>query len=244
MLKIKKLKKDKSPGDDNIPNEALIVGKHLLIGPLATLFTKILEKQEIPIKWATSRIILIYKKGDPADINNYRPISLLPTLCKLFAMCLEKRIEPTIENNQPVEQAGFRQGYSTTDHIHTLEQVIEKYVEYNQNLYIAYVDYAKAFDSISHKSIWDALEHQNLPYIYINILKDIYRKSTSCVKLDRLGPEFNIRRGVKQGDPLSPKIFIAVLQNIMKDLYWKKKGISIEGKNLSNLRFADDSPFR
>lgn len=110
MIKIKKLKKDKSPDADNIPNEALIVGKHLLIGPLTILFTRILEKQEIPFKWAKSRITLIYKKGDPADVNNYRPISLLPTMYKLFAMCLEKRIERTIEKNQPVEQAGFRQG--------------------------------------------------------------------------------------------------------------------------------------
>lgn len=240
IKRIEKLKKEKSPGADNIPNEALILGRHILLGPLTTLFNKILENQEIPINWARSRIILLYKKGDPEDINNYRPISLLPTIYKLFAMCVEKRIEPTIEKNQPAEQAGFRQGYSTIDHIHTLDQIIEKHVEYQQKLYIAYIDYAKAFDSISHKSIWDALEQQNLQSTYINIIKDIYRKSTSRVKLDRQGPEFNIRRGVKQGDPLSPKIFIAVLQNIMKDLRWDKKGINIDGNNLSNLRFADD----
>lgn len=80
MKKIEKLKKEKSPGPDNIPNEALICGRHLLISHLITLFNKVLESQEIPKNWAKSRIILLYKKGDPADINNYRPISLLPCI--------------------------------------------------------------------------------------------------------------------------------------------------------------------
>ncbi|GBP92567.1 Retrovirus-related Pol polyprotein from type-1 retrotransposable element R2 [Eumeta japonica] len=155
-------------------------------------------------------------------------------------MCLEKRLELDIEKHQTKEQAGFRPGFSTIDHIHTTEQIVEKYQEFKSPLYLAYVDYAKAFDSITHDSIWQALKHQNIPDIYINIIKNIYIKSTSRVKLDRLGPKINIRRGVKQGDPLSPKLFIAVLQNIMKDLKWEGKGINIDGKYLSNLRFADD----
>ncbi|GBP22261.1 Putative uncharacterized transposon-derived protein F52C9.6 [Eumeta japonica] len=237
---IDKLKIEKSPGPDNIPNEALKIGKPILIQHLITLFNKILETQNIPQKWGESRITLLYKKGDPQDIGNYRPISLLPTMYKLFAMCLEKRLEPDIEKHQTKEQAGFRPGFSTIDHIHTIEQIVEKYQEFKSPLYLAYVDYAKAFDSITHESIWQALKHQNIPDIYINIIKNIYIKSTSRVKLDRLGPKINIRRGVKQGDPLSPKLFIAVLQNIMKDLKWEGKGINIDGKYLSNLRFADD----
>lgn len=237
---IDKLKNEKSPGFDNIPNEALKIGKHILTPHLIILFNKILEAQKIPQKWAESRITLLYKKGDPTDIGNYRPISLLPTMYKLFAMCLEKRIEVDIEKHQTKEQAGFRPGFSTIDHIHTLEQIVEKYQEFKTPLYLAYVDYAKAFDSISHESIWQALKHQNIPNIYINIIKNIYAKSTSRVKLDRLGPTIYIRRGVKQGDPLSPKLFIAVLQNIMKGLQWEGKGIDINGKFLSNLRFADD----
>ena len=240
MKKIEKLKNEKSPGPDNIPNEALKVGKKILIGFITILFNKILDTQEIPKKWGESRIILLYKKGDPSDINNYRPINLLPCMYKLFAMCMEKRIEQNIEINQPVEQAGFRPGYSTIDHIHTLDQIVEKHLEFNQPLYLGYIDYAKAFDSISHESIWQALVHQGVSTVYINIIKDIYQKSVSRVKLDRLGPIIYIRKGVKQGDPMSPKIFIAVLQNVMRSLDWSRKGIPVGAEYLSNLRFADD----
>lgn len=237
---IEKLKSGKSPGPDNITNEAIKNGKMLLAHPLTTLFNKILQEKRVPKKWTESRIILLYKKGNPSDVGNYRPISLLSSLYKLFASCLLKRIEPAIEEHQPIEQAGFRQGFCTTDHIHTLTQIIEKYVEFNRTLYLAFVDYKKAFDSVSHASIWKALSDQSVPNSYIQILKNIYDNSTSRVKLDQLGPAISIRRGVKQGDPLSPKLFIAVLQSIMKNLNWERKGIRIKDRYLSNLRFADD----
>lgn len=63
---------------------------------------------------------------------------------------------------------------------------------------------------------------------------------TSRVKLDRVGEKISIERGVRQGDPISPKLFIAVLQNVMQDLKWSKQGINVNGKYLSHLRFADD----
>ncbi|CAH2103972.1 unnamed protein product [Euphydryas editha] len=126
------------------------------------------------------------------------------------------------------------------DHIQTLEQVIEKYREYNRPLYVAFIDYSKAFDTISHSSIWNALQQSNINCKYINILKYIYTKSTSRVKLESRGDEINIERGVRQGDPLSPKLFIAVLENIFQKLDWKNRGVYINGHYLNHLRFADD----
>ncbi|CAG9793426.1 unnamed protein product [Diatraea saccharalis] len=149
-------------------------------------------------------------------------------------------IAKTIDESQPKEQAGFRAGFSTTDHIQTLDQIMEKYKEFSRNLYVAFIDYSKAFDSISHSAIWNALSQLNVEQKYINILKNIYVKSTSRIKLETKGDEIKIERGVRQGDPLSPKIFIAVLECIFRNLNWEKKGISLEGCKLNHLRFADD----
>lgn len=240
LKQIQKLNLEKSPGPDGISNECIKCAKALLLTPITILFNKILEEEHVPQHWTESIITLLYKKGDPADIENYRPISLISCLCKLFMSCILYRISPHIDCQQPCEQAGFRKGYSTMDHIHTIEQIIEKYLEFRKPLYLAFIDYKKAFDSISHNSIWEALSNQSINNKYINILKNIYSKSTSRVRLDRTGTCINILRGVRQGDPISPKLFIAVLQNIMKDLPWSKQGININGKFLSHLRFADD----
>lgn len=234
------MKKEKSSGPDGIPNEAIIAGEPILAPLLNTLFNKVLDCKTIPDEWAKSDIVLIYKKGNPADIGNYRPISLQPTLYKLFASCLEERLAKYTEKLQPVEQAGFRRNYSTVDHIYCLELVIEKYEEMNRPLYLAFIDYAKAFDSISHGSIWKALQECEVPTEAIEIIQDIYKKSKSRIILDKSGTEIGIYRGVRQGDPLSPRIFITVLQSIMMTLKWENKGININGKLLSNLRFADD----
>ena len=75
--------------------------------------------------------------------KNYRPISLLSDMYKLFIRVLQKRMEKTLDTNQPREQAGFRKGFATTDHLHTINQIIEKSNEFNLPLCIAYIDYEK-----------------------------------------------------------------------------------------------------
>lgn len=237
---LKKLKTEKSPGPDNITNEILKIGAPLLLLHLTQVFNLCLKTEKVPKQWCNSDIVLIYKKGDPLDIGNYRPISLLPSIYKLFSTILLSRITPIIDASQPIEQAGFRSGFSTIDHIHTLEQVLEKHKEFNQPLYVAYVDYAKAFDTITHTSIWKALKVCGVSKTYANIIKNIYSKSTSRIKMENKGEQFSIEKGVKQGDPLSPKLFIAVLECVFRNLDWSQNGIWVLGHHLSHLRFADD----
>lgn len=237
---IMKLKPEKSPGTDNITNDAIKTAYNLLSEPLTKLFNMIIKSIETPYQWSDSNIILLYKKGDPNNIGNYRPISLLPTVYKIFSTIINNRIGRSLEMKQPIEQAGFRKGFCTIDHIHTLELIIEKYQEFQKPLYVAYIDYQKAFDTISHNSIWQSLEAQNVEKAYIDVIKNIYGRCTSRVKLETAGPSFPVERGVRQGDPLSPRIFIAILETVLSDLDWTKKGIYIQGKYLSHLRFADD----
>ncbi|GBP61036.1 Probable RNA-directed DNA polymerase from transposon X-element [Eumeta japonica] len=162
IQEIKGLKSNKSRGSDNITNESILSVCALLVPPLTDLFNRIRGSSKTPTQWSESDIILIYKKGDPYDIANYRPISLLPCMYKLFSSLLNQRIITTLEAEQPIEQAGFRKNFSTVDDIHTLELLIERYQEKYRALYIAYTDYKKAFDTVSHTSIWRALLEQGV----------------------------------------------------------------------------------
>ncbi|GFS15998.1 endonuclease-reverse transcriptase [Elysia marginata] len=149
-------------------------------------------------------------------------------------------MERILDGNQPREQAGFRKGYSTTDHKHTLNQVIEKSNEYNLPLCVGFIDYEKAFDSVEHFAIFDALRQININEKYVNILENIYQNATAKVHIDNMESElFPIKRGVRQGDPISPKLFTAAIEMIFRKAELKH-GLNIDGETLTNLRFADD----
>ncbi|CAF4752853.1 unnamed protein product [Pieris macdunnoughi] len=117
---------------------------------------------------------------------------------------------------------------------------IGNYREFNKTYYIGFVDFNKAFDTLEHDYIWDALKRQGVQAKYIRIIKNVYAASTAQVKLESTGNEFPITRGVRQGDPISPKLFSAVLEMIFRNLNWTRMGLNINGQNLNHLRFADD----
>ena len=115
-------------------------------------------------------------------------------------------------------------------------------------MWTATVDFMKAFDSVSHKSVWDALKSCNVDQGYISFLKKIYKNQKASVQTDEESNIFDILKGTKQGDPLSSQLFNTVLQYSLKDdiqRWQKKKGMGIylsdhDHDCLTNLRFADD----
>ena len=193
-----------------------------------------------------STIILLHKKGKRYDLNNYRPISLISNLYKVFMKVITNRLTTTMDENQPSEQAGFRAGYSMIDHLQAVREIIEKCQEFNINLYIAFIDYKKLFDSIEHFKVLEALRIMSINSKYIRVVGKIYLDGRAKVKTEQEGAMFRVKRGVKQGDPISRKTFH---KHIGNDFYrkptWEKKkyGININGKRLTNLCFADDVVF-
>ena len=130
--------------------------------------------------------------------------------------------------------------YSTTDHIHAINQLKEKCREYNIPLCVAFVDYEKEFDSVQTQAILTSLQEQGIEEVYIEILKDIYTDSSVTVHLHKESEKIRIKRGVRQGDTISPKLCTATLESIFRRLNWQNKGVKIDGEFLSHLRFADD----
>ena len=198
------------------------------------------KEKKIPEKWKESKLILIHKKGDNRSLKNYRPISLLSNMYKLFTKILTHRLQKQLDENQPIEQAGFRSGYSTIDHIHSINQLIEKCTEYHKPICLAFVDYEKAFDSVETNAVLNTLQNQGIDQICIDVLARIYENGYAKVDLHKQGNAIPIRRGVRQGDTISPKLFTACLEDIFRKLNWSKRGISIHGRKLNSLRFADD----
>ena len=176
------------------------------------------------------KIKVIHKKGDVEDVSNYRPISSLPAMYKLFSTIMYGRLYPMLDLHQAEDQAGFRKTYQTTDHLATYRLICQKCNEWGIKMWTATIDFKKAFDSISHKSIWDALKSCNVNNGYIHLLMKIYRDQKASVLTDEESNIFDIQKGSKQGDPLSSLLFNTVLQYSLKDeiqRWQKRKGMGI-----------------
>lgn len=215
---------------------------------VAQLFTDILDPEnEPPGQWRETRLLVLHKKGERQDAGNYRPICVLSILYKAFSKIVCNRIRWILDKAQPVDQAGFRPGFGCDDQLLTMTLVWEKCNEFQLPLWVAAVDFRKAFDTVEHDSMSSALSTMGAPSAYIRVFAKLYSDQVGIVVTDRESRRFAMKRGTKQGDPTSPNIFNAFLEYALADAEqeWRRKGWGIDvggGRihTLCNLRFADD----
>ena len=121
------------------------------------IFNIILSSGIIPTEWTLGQLTPIFKnKGDRKKATNYRGITLFSCLSKLFTSVLNDRLTKWVTDKNIIgpEQAGFRKGFSTVDHIFTLKCIVDVYLSKRKRLYCAFIDYQKAFDSIDRLMMW------------------------------------------------------------------------------------------
>ena len=173
---IRKVKKNKSPDSDGIRAEGITASDEETKEMVRQICNEIIRQIEFtPEAWKKLKMKVLHKKGDVENVGNYRPICSLPSLYTLFSTILYGRLYPRLDQEQAEHQAGFRSSYQTTDHLSTYKMIEQKCHEWSIKMWIATIDFTKAFDSITHKSIWKAHE-------YISLLKkkDIQRPKSIC----------------------------------------------------------------
>ena len=237
---IKTLRSGKSPGQDNLNAELFKTDPELSATILKPLFTVIWEGEQVPDDWTKGEIVKIPKKGALNDCNNWRGITLLSVPSKIMAKIIIRRMSDAVDKSLRKEQAGFRKGRGCADQIFTLRNIIEQCTEWQRQLYVNFVDFEKAFDSIHRESLWCILRHYGIPRKLVQLIKSFYHNFQCTVGKDN--SFFDVKTGVRQGCVMSAVLFNLVIDWVMrKTTEDTSRGIrwTLFSK-LEDLDFADD----
>ena len=238
---IEQLKNNKSPGLDGITSEMIKAGGHKLMKEIHGICNQIWRGESTPEEWIQSVLVTIPKKGDLTDCRNYRTIALMSHVGKIFMMILLERLKAQTEEHLADEQAGFRKDRNTVQQILLLRLIAEKAKRKGREVYNCFIDFEKAFDSVYKDVMWATLQSYGIGKRLIEILKDIGDRSRMAVRVGQdIGEWFEMSVGTKQGDPISPNLFITLLERVMDKVRDSESGISVGGMWINNLRFADD----
>ena len=144
----------------------------------------------------------------------------------------------------PDVQAEFRKGRRTRDQIANIRCIIEKARKFQKNIYFCFIDYAKAFDCADHNKLWKILQEKGIPDHLTCLLRNLYAGQEATVRTGHGTMEwFQIGKGVRQGCILSLCLFNLYAEYIMQNagLGEAQAGIKMAGRNINNLRYADDT---
>ena len=213
-----------------------------MIDMLLIICNKLWQTGEWPTPWIQSLMITLPKKGNPQLCQNYCSISLISHPSKVMLRIPLNRLKPQAEEIIKEEQAGFRAQRNTNEQIFNLRILCQKYLQHQQRLYHVFVDNKKAFHRVWHAALWATMRLYNIKDNLIRTIECLYNKATSAgYHENNIGEWFQTTIGVCQGCLLSPILFNIFLERIMADALEDHKGtVSIGGRTITNLRFAED----
>ena len=247
-IALAKLRKGKAPGPDSITSEMLLLLDQTGEETLLQLFNNVWSSRTLPPEWAQAIIVSFYKgKGSSADPANYRPISLLNTLYKLFVSILQARIARSADHFIRKTQYGFRAHRSTGQPIFLVRRLMDWSVSTGTTVHLLFLDWKQAFDKVDHSALLIALRRFGLSEHMLAIVASIYDRPTFLIKgMNGQSSTGTVGSGIRQGCPLSPYLFIILLSVIMHDVEdalirtGVPQNVWSVGRPIFDVEYADD----
>ena len=162
--------------EDNLLNEFFIHGSPHLLSCTLRLFNCVFESGHFPEDWTIGLLVPLHKKGSMHSADNFRGITLLSIISKRFTRLLNNRLRKWAEEyGVYVEaQGGFREGRGTTDSIFVLTSLIQHFLNHGKSLYVAFIDFSKAFDYAVRENLWFKLVNAGTSGKILEIIKSMY----------------------------------------------------------------------
>ena len=209
---------NKASGGDGIPVELFQILKDYAVKVFHSICQQIWKTQQWLQDWKRSIFIPIPKKGNAKECSNYHTVALISHASKVLLKILQARLQQYVNRELPAVQVGFRKGRGTRDQMANIRWIMEKATEFQKNIYICFIDYAKAFDCVDHNKLWKILKEMGIPDHLTCLLKNLYAGQKATVRTGHETTDwFQIGKGVRQGCILSSCLFNFYAEYIMRN---------------------------
>jgi hypothetical protein len=191
-----------------------------------------------PTAWRENRTTLLLKQSKShADIRNYTPVTISSILSRVYWGVIDQKLRASVRFS--LRQKGFINEAGCFNNVHSFNELL-RIAKKKAGIKVVQLDIAKAFDTVPHKAIGDALSRKGIPEAIIRLIEDSYVNVHTTIKQNHQEVPMCIKRGVTQGDPLSPFIFNAVLEPLLLQLE-ELQGYHLSNRvKVSSFAFADD----
>ena len=233
---------NKGSGGDVIPVDLFQILRDDAVKVLSSICQQNRTTQQWPRDWKRSVFTPIPKKGKAKECSEYHTIALISHARKVMLKILQARLQQYVNHELSDVQAGFRKGRGTRGQIANICWINEKAREFQENIYFCFIDYAKAFDCVDNNKLWKMLHEMGIPDHLTCFLRNLYAGQEATVRTGHGTTNWSqIGKGVHQGYLSN---FYA--EYIMKNagLAETQAGIKIAGRNINNLRYADDTTLK
>ena len=255
---LQRLHNGRAKGQQGLPSELLRYaklipeeGKPAPVNVLAPVLTAVLnaafQSGSIPPDINGGLVTPVFKKGDPLDTGNYRPIAVTEPIMRLYAGILNARVVSFTENNdlRAHTQTGFRPGLATQHNLFALQHMIDEAQGNGKQLYTCFLDLKGAYDRVQRPLLWQVLQRLGIHGVMLRAIQSLYEDSGLTIHINgRRGQTFQSVTGVKQGCPMSPTLFglyMDGLHHYLMSIDIPDVPMLSSGIVLPNLDYADDT---
>ena len=238
---VSRMKGNKARGPDGIVIEMIKALDDFGIEKLTIMTNEIYDTGKIPQDLSKSIFIALPKKPGTIECELHRTISIMSHITKVILRVIMKRARRCTKPEISQEQCGLVEDTGTRNAIFIFRTLCERAIEVQHDLYLCFIDYAKAFDKVKHEDLFEFLQNLDIDGKDLRLIRNLYWEQSAAIRIDgNMRKYTQIRRGVRQGCVFSPDLFNLYSEIILRDQN-DTKGCIVGGYNLNNVRYADDA---